>query len=97
MKKFNITASLLLDAIFSFSMIITICILFLPMLIQLNNSKQDKLQEIEQKKIIVNTLYHYQNSQLRKGINIENYFIKRNNIKICITKLGEKNERCYKK
>lgn len=97
MKKFNFNASLLLDALFSFSIIITICILYLPMLMQLNNSKQDKLQEIEQKKIIVNTLHHYSNLQLKKGIRIDDYFVKLNNNKICINKLGEKHERCYQK
>lgn len=95
MKKYNLSASLLVDALFSFSMIITIGLLFLPMIIQLNNSKQDKLQEIEQKKIIVNTIYHYPHSQLKKGIRIDDYFVKFNNTKFCINKLGEKHDHCY--
>ncbi|HLR19704.1 MAG TPA: hypothetical protein VK115_07240 [Staphylococcus sp.] len=95
MKKCNIKASLFIDAILSFSIITTICILFLPMLLQLNQATKDKITHIEMKRILLISMQKYQKSELEKGFSINGYSLKLNNNKICLSKKDTRNEICY--
>ncbi|PTI45599.1 hypothetical protein [Staphylococcus succinus] len=95
MKKFKLEASLLLDALISFSLVTSICLIFLPLLFQLNNTAKDKLNEIEMKRIVLNTLYHNNYKALRHGVLVDDYYLILSNKKLCITKKATKSEICY--
>ncbi|KRG10266.1 hypothetical protein ACA31_05145 [Staphylococcus sp. NAM3COL9] len=97
MKKYNVNASLFLDAIISFSIITTICILFLPMLLQLNQATKEKLSEIEMKRILLLSIHNYSTSELKRGIILDVYSLTLKENKICIIKKETKNEICYYK
>ena len=90
MRKFNVNASLLMDSLLSFSIITLICILFIPMILQLKLDIQHKSHEID-----LNSLYHYKRQELKSGIMIEDYSVKMSNDKICIFKKGETYEKCF--
>ncbi|OEL02284.1 hypothetical protein [Staphylococcus casei] len=95
MKKFKLEASLLLDALISFLLVTSICLIFLPLLLQLNYTVKDKLHEIEMKRILLNTLYHNNYKALSRGILVDDYYMILSNKKLCITKKASKSEICY--
>ncbi|MFQ3802032.1 hypothetical protein ABLV96_08275 [Staphylococcus equorum] len=97
MKKYNVTASLFLDAIISFSIITTICLVFLPMLLQLNQATKEKLSEIEMKRILLLSLHNYSESELKRGLILDEYSLTLKENKICIIKRKTKNGICYYK
>ncbi|OEK48289.1 hypothetical protein EUA51_05145 [Staphylococcus saprophyticus] len=95
MRKFNVNASLLMDSLLSFSIITLICILFIPMILQLKLDIQHKSHEIDLTRILLNSLYQYKRQELKSGIMIEDYSVKMSNDKICIFKKGETYEKCF--
>ncbi|WP_241957755.1 competence type IV pilus minor pilin ComGF, partial [Staphylococcus equorum] len=97
MKKYNVTASLFLDAIISFSIITTICLVFLPMLLQLNQATKEKLSEIEMKRILLLSLHNYSEPELKRGLILDEYSLTLKENKICIIKRETKNGICYYK
>lgn len=97
MKSFNIKASLLMDSLLSFSIIAYICILFIPMIIQLKLDIQFKSNEIDLNRILLNSLYHYKKQELRNGIIVGDYSVNMGNDKICVIKKGETHENCFYK
>ncbi|MDG0842539.1 hypothetical protein M4L39_03730 [Staphylococcus equorum] len=97
MKKYNVTASLFLDAIISFSIITTICVLFLPMLLQLNQVTKEKLSQIEMKRILLLSMHHYSTPELKKGLILDEYNLTLKEHKICIIKRKTRNALCYYK
>lgn len=66
MRKYNLYGSLFLDALLSFSTITLICIIFIPLLLQLSKEIENKTIEIEMKRVILNSLYHYDKPVLKK-------------------------------
>ncbi|PHK49764.1 hypothetical protein BTJ66_06735 [Staphylococcus edaphicus] len=95
MNKFNMKGSLFVDSLLSFSMITFICVLFIPMILQLKSNIQIKTNEIELSRVLLNSLHHYNKKELKTGITIDRYKLKLDNNKICITKKGEKYEKCF--
>ncbi|WP_436962740.1 hypothetical protein [Staphylococcus shinii] len=97
MRKYNFYGSLFIDALLSFSTIILVCMLFIPMMLQLSKEVQNKITDMEMKRVILNSLYHYDRSTLKKGIDLNTYHLKLVNKKLCIIKKGTKYEKCYGK
>ncbi|MBM2658524.1 hypothetical protein [Staphylococcus pseudoxylosus] len=97
MKKYNLQGSLFIDALLSFSTITLICILFIPFMLQLSKEVQNKIIDMEMKRVIISSLYRYDKSVLKKGIDLNTYHLKLSNQKLCITRKGTKYEKCYGK
>ncbi|MCM3517643.1 hypothetical protein ACWETN_05220 [Staphylococcus xylosus] len=97
MRKCNLYGSLFLDALLSFSTITLICIIFIPLLLQLSKEIENKTIEIEMKRVILNSLYHYDKPVLKKGLDLNIYHLKLSNQKLCIKRKGTKYEKCYGK
>ncbi|PTI01818.1 hypothetical protein BU096_14130 [Staphylococcus xylosus] len=97
MRKYNLNGSLFIDALLSFSTITLICILFIPLMLQLSKETQNKIIDMELKRVIISSLHQYDKSVLKKGVNLNIYHLKLSNQKLCITRKGTKYEKCYGK
>ncbi|WP_251520662.1 MULTISPECIES: hypothetical protein [Staphylococcus] len=97
MKKLKCEASLCLDALLSFALIMTICTIFIPMLKQQNMTTLNKLNDIEMKRRLITIIQNSSKNQLKSGISTDEYKIKLDAKKLCIAKKGTKDEKCYTK
>ena len=97
MKKLNINGSILMDAYIAFICMLLICSVFLPMVLQLNHTFSDKIDNLSMKRIILLTLKHNDRESLLKGIDIEGYKIKLTNSNLCIRIKDQVNEKCFYK
>src|SRR5699024_12797054 len=87
----------IIDSNISFTIMIAICSLILPIILQLNYSFKNKLDYINMKRVMLLTLKHNDQKDLNKGVKIADYEIKLDNYKICIKSKDYLNEKCYYK
>ncbi|MEJ7173005.1 hypothetical protein WL278_01305 [Staphylococcus caprae] len=83
MFKFKLKASLLLDGLLAFFIIGIITLIFVPSLSSFNQTYQLDLKTLEIKKIILTSISHFNENQLKQGIVIEKYEIQLSHDKIC--------------
>lgn len=97
MRKLNINGSILMDAYIAFTCMLLMCSVFLPMILQLNHTFNDKIENISMKRIILLTLKYNDSESLLKGVNIDGYKIKLTNSNLCIKTKDNNNEKCFHK
>src|SRR5699024_2574236 len=97
MKKLNINGSILMDAYIAFTCMLIMCSVFLPMLLQLNHTFNDKIENISMKRIILLGLKYNDSEHLINGVNIDGYKIKLTNSNLCIKTKDINNEKCFHK
>lgn len=67
------------------------------MILQLNHTYNDKIENISMKRIILLTLKYNDSESLLKGVNIDGYKIKLTNSNLCIKTKDNNNEKCFHK
>ncbi|MGW9815054.1 hypothetical protein ACUXGO_000217 [Staphylococcus cohnii] len=97
MRNRGINGSILMDAYIVFVCMLLMCSVFLPMILQLNHTFNDKIDSLNMRRIILLTLKHNDRESLLKGIDIEGYKIKLTNSNLCIRKKDQVNEKCFYK
>lgn len=91
MKKYN--ASVLLDALFSFIMLSTLCINLIPLLSLSSKNLHEQYNDLELKRVLLNQLI--KNNKLPDHIDFHNYVITQRDKKICIAKEMNNKKLCY--
>jgi hypothetical protein len=91
MKNYN--ASVLLDALFSFLMLSTLCITLLPILNISNNRLNDQHTDLELKRVLYNQLI--KTTKLPQNTSLNQYVITKRDKKICIQKETTNKKVCY--
>jgi hypothetical protein len=91
MKNYN--GSVLLDALFSFLMLSTLCITLLPLLNISNNKLNDQHNDLELKRVLYNKLI--KTPKLPENTNFNQYIIINRDNMICIKKETTNKKVCY--
>lgn len=91
MKNYN--GSVLLDALFSFLMLSTLCITLLPLLNISNNKLNDQHSDLELKRVLYNKLI--KTPKLPENTNFNQYIITNHDKMICIKKETTNKKVCY--
>src|SRR5699024_12431957 len=96
-KKFKIYGYIIIDSFIAFTFILIMCSVFLPNLLKLNHTFNDKNENISMKRIILLALKYNDNEHLINGVNIDGYKIKLTNSNLCIKTKDNNNEKCFHK
>lgn len=96
MKNYRIKASFIIDGLATFTILIVITTTIFPFTQQLNQSFRKQLDLLEDKKVILVAVNHYQSYQLEKGVNIGVYKIIQQRNQICTIKNVTNETTCVK-
>lgn len=83
MSKYKLKASLLLDGLLGFYIIVILSLVFIPMLTTLNSNYLVNLKTLEIKKVILVSIKNYSKDQLKQGVEIDQYEIQLYKGKLC--------------
>ncbi|UXV33839.1 hypothetical protein MUA90_07245 [Staphylococcus sp. IVB6181] len=94
-KCSTMTASFLLDALTSFSLITTILLIFLPILINQHAYYQKEIDKADMYRTLITVINHFNRDEINQGIQIEHYEVTNINQKLCIQSTTTHNRYCF--
>lgn len=86
----------MLDALTSFSLIITLVLIFLPLLINQHIQFRKEVEKADMHRTLITIIHRFNINEIQQGIQLEHYTIEKIEQSICIKSHDTNSQYCFK-